>query len=266
LSSFLNLLLIYAVSLLLNATQAPKLQVLIERMVRPIKTKEATLAISVKTTGSLSANGVKMLVYGQAGAGKTSLIRTLPDPIVLSAEGGLLSIQDADLPFIEIASMDDLKEAFEWMSTTEGMKFKSVALDSISEIAEVVLNHEKKIAKDPRQAYGAMQEQMADIIRAFRDLPGRHVYMSAKLEKSTDEMGRILYAPSMPGNKTGQSLPYFFDEVLALRVEKDADGNTQRAIMCDSDGLWLAKDRSGKLGAWEAPDLGEIIAKIGGAS
>ena len=243
-----------------------RLQVLIERMVRPIKTKEATLAISVKTTGSLSANGVKMLVYGQAGAGKTSLIRTLPDPIVLSAEGGLLSIQDADLPFIEIASMDDLKEAFEWMSTPEGMNFKSVALDSISEIAEVVLNHEKKIAKDPRQAYGAMQEQMADIIRAFRDLPGRHVYMSAKLEKSTDEMGRILYAPSMPGNKTGQSLPYFFDEVLALRVEKDADGNTQRAIMCDSDGLWLAKDRSGKLGAWEAPDLGEIIAKIGGAA
>ena len=224
------------------------------------------MAISVKSTGGLASNGVKLLVYGQSGAGKTSLIPTLPDPIVLSAEGGLLSIQDADLPYIEIASMDDLKEAFEWMSTPEGLKFKSVALDSISEIAEVVLNHEKKIAKDPRQAYGAMQEQMADIIRAFRDLPGRHVYMSAKLEKSTDEMGRILYAPSMPGNKTGQSLPYFFDEVLALRVEKDADGNTQRAIMCDSDGLWLAKDRSGKLGAWEAPDLGEIIAKIGGAA
>ena len=257
---------IFAISLLQNGRAATRLQVLIERMVRPIKTKEAALAISVKTTGSLSANGVKMLVYGQAGAGKTSLIRTLPDPIVLSAEGGLLSIQDADLPYIEIASMDDLKEAFEWMSTPEGLNFKSVALDSISEIAEVVLNHEKKIAKDPRQAYGAMQEQMADIIRAFRDLPGRHVYMSAKLEKSTDEMGRILYAPSMPGNKTGQSLPYFFDEVLALRVEKDADGNTQRAIMCDSDGLWLAKDRSGKLGAWEAPDLGEIIAKIGGAA
>jgi phage nucleotide-binding protein len=257
---------IFAISLLQNGRATTRLQVLIERMVRPIKTKEAALAISVKTTGSLSANGVKMLVYGQAGAGKTSLIRTLPDPIVLSAEGGLLSIQDADLPYIEIASMDDLKEAFEWMSTPEGLNFKSVALDSISEIAEVVLNHEKKIAKDPRQAYGAMQEQMADIIRAFRDLPGRHVYMSAKLEKSQDETGRILYAPSMPGNKTGQSLPYFFDEVLALRVEKDADGNTQRAIMCDSDGLWLAKDRSGKLGAWEAPDLGEIIAKIGGAA
>lgn len=223
------------------------------------------MAINVKSTGSLAANGVKVLVYGQAGAGKTSLIKTLPSPIVLSAEGGLLSIQDADLPFIEIASMTDLQEAYKWLTESDDAKaYKSVALDSISEIAEVVLNAEKKATKDPRQAYGAMQEQMADIIRAFRDLPGRHVYMSAKLEKTQDEMGRVLYAPSMPGNKTGQALPYFFDEVLALRVEKDGDGNTQRALMCDSDGLWLAKDRSGKLDMWEAPDLSAVFAKIGG--
>ena len=222
------------------------------------------MAINLKKTGSLSANGVKLLVYGQAGAGKTSLIKTLPQPIVLSAEGGLLSIQDADLPYIEINNMETLREAYTWL--TETTDYKSVALDSISEIAEVCLNHEKKINKDPRAAYGAMQEQMADIIRAFRDLPGMHVYMSAKLEKTQDEMGRVLYAPSMPGNKTGQSLPYFFDEVLALRVEKDSEGNTQRALMCDSDGLWSAKDRSGKLSPWEAPDLNSIIAKIGGAA
>jgi phage nucleotide-binding protein len=223
------------------------------------------MAINLKRTGGLSANGVKLLVYGQAGAGKTALCATLPQPIVLSAEGGLLSIQDADLPFIEINSMASLMEAYKWLTESDEAKdFKSVALDSISEIAEVVLNAEKKATKDPRQAYGAMQEQMADIIRAFRDLPDRHVYMSAKLEKTQDEMGRVLYAPSMPGNKTGQALPYFFDEVLALRVEKDAEGVTQRALMCDSDGLWLAKDRSGKLDTWEAADLSAIIAKIGG--
>jgi phage nucleotide-binding protein len=228
-------------------------------------TGENQMAINIKRSSALSMSGVKLLVYGQAGAGKTSLIPTLPSPIVLSAEGGLLSIAGADVPYIEIASMGDLTEAYKWLSeSAEAAQFQSVALDSISEVAEVVLNAEKKASKDPRQAYGAMQEQMADIIRAFRDLPGRHVYMSAKLEKTQDEMGRVLYSPSMPGNKTGQQLPYFFDEVLALRVERDAEGNTQRALLCDSDGLWLAKDRSGKLETWEAPDLGAIINKIGG--
>jgi len=225
------------------------------------------MAIQLKRTKEATAQAVKLLVYGQAGAGKTSLIPTLPTPVILSAEGGLLSIADTNLPFIEITSMDDLREAYKWLnSSAEAGEFQSVALDSISEIAEVVLNAEKKINKDPRAAYGAMQEQMADIIRGFRDLPGKHVYMSAKLEKTQDEMGRVLYAPSMPGNKTGQSLPYFFDEVLALRVEKDAEGNTRRALMTDGDGLWLAKDRSGKLEVWEDADLGEIIKKIGGAA
>ena len=223
------------------------------------------MAIQLKSTGNLSAHGVKMLVYGHARAGKTSLIRTLPNPVILSAEAGLLSIADAHLPFIEIKTIDDLHEAYKWATQSqEATQFESVALDSISEIAEVVLNAEKKLTKDPRQAYGALQEQMTDIIRSFRDLSGKNVYFTAKCEKSQDEAGRMLYSPSMPGAKLGQQLPYYFDEVLALRVEKDSEGTPQRALMCESDGLWQAKDRSGKLGQWEAPDLGAIIRKIGG--
>mgnify|MGYP000126737251 CR=1 FL=1 len=224
------------------------------------------MAISLKRTGDVSAVNVRLLVYGEAGSGKTSLIPTLPSPLVLSAEGGLLSIKGADVPFIEIKSMDDLKEAYQWLTESEeAVQFKSVALDSISEIAEVVLTAEKKVAKDPRQAYGALQDQMQMIIRAFRDLPGKHVYFSAKMEKAQDETGRILYAPSMPGNKLAQMLPYHFDELLALRVEKDAEGVPQRALMCASDGLWSAKDRSGRLDAWEPADLGAVIEKIMGA-
>lgn len=223
------------------------------------------MAINVKTTGSLSANGVKVLCYGAAGAGKTSLIKTLPNPIVLSAEGGLLSIQDADLPYIEISSMTTLMDAYEWLTkSNESQAFESVALDSISEIAEVVLSEELRKNKDGRAAYGELNNIMAGAIRAFRDLPGKHVYFTAKCEKAQDEQGRMLYSPSMPGKSLTQGISYYFDLVLALRVEKDAEGNTQRALMCDSDGLWLAKDRSGKLAAWEAPDLGAIIEKIGG--
>lgn len=225
------------------------------------------MAILLKRTGGLSANGVKMICYGQSGAGKTSLIPTLPNPIAISAEGGLLSIAGADVPYIEVATLADLHEAYAFLSgSTEAAQFQSVALDSISEVAEVVLNAELKANKDGRAAYGELNTKMTEIIRAFRDLPGKHVYMSAKLEKSQDEMGRILYNAAMPGKSLTQGLPYFFDLVMALRVERDADGNAHRALLTDSDGLWQAKDRSGKLAQWEAPDLGEIIAKIGGAS
>ena len=225
------------------------------------------MAIKLRSTNELAADGVKMLVFGAAGAGKTSLIPTLPSPIVLSAESGLLSIAGADVPFIEVTDMETLREAYTWLAESkEAEGFKSVCLDSISEVAEVVLAAEMRKNKDGRAAYGEMNTTMAELIRAFRDLPGRHVYMSAKLEKSQDETGRMLYNPSMPGKSLTQQLPYFFDFVFPLRVEKDTDGKTQRALMTDSDGLWLAKSRSHLLDSWESPDLGAIIAKIGGAA
>jgi phage nucleotide-binding protein len=224
------------------------------------------MAIKLKSTREVSlSSGIKILVHGQSGSGKTTLIKTLPRPIVLSAEAGLLSLSNEDIPYIEIHNLDELGEAYEYLLTAEAREqFQSVALDSISEIAEVVLSYEKKMAKDPRQAYGATQDQMADLIRSFRDLDGYNVYFSAKSEKDKDETGRMLWSPMMPGNKMGQALPYFFDEVFALRVEKGDDGAVVRAIQTDGDGEWTAKDRSGRLDMWEEPDLGAIIAKIRG--
>lgn len=221
------------------------------------------MAINLRSTNTAHRNGLKMVVFGASGSGKTTLIKTLPNPIVLSAEGGLLSINDADIPFIEIKSMNDLMDAYEWVSNADEAKnFQSIALDSISEVAEVVLSTEKRKNKDPRAAYGEMQTLMMDILRSFRDLNGKHVYMTAKMEKAQDETGRIMYAPSMPGNKLSQQIPYLVDECYALRNEKDADGNVQRALMTQSDGLWSVKSRA-KVDSWEAPDLGAIIAKIG---
>ena len=226
------------------------------------------MAINLKSTKGLHANGVKMLCYAHAGAGKTSLIPTLPAPVALSAEGGLLSISGADVPYIEIASMANLMEAYTWLTeSAEAQAFESVALDSISEIAEVVLAEELKRNKDGRAAYGELNTVMAQMIRAFRDLPGRNVYFTAKCEKAQDETGRMLYSPMMPGKSLSQNLGYFFDLVMPLRVDKDAEGNTVRALMTDSDGLWQAKNRAaGRLDMWEAPDLGAIIRKIGGAA
>jgi phage nucleotide-binding protein len=225
------------------------------------------MAIQLKNTNDVHTSGVKMVVYGAAGAGKTTLATTMPKPIIISAEGGLLSINGSGIPYVEVKTMEELTEVYNWVSTSsEAAEFESVILDSISEIGEVVLEHEKKVNKDGRAAYGEMAVQMTSLIRAFRDLSGKHVLMTAKLDKSQDEMGRMLYSPSMPGAKMSQQLPYFFDIVAALRVEKDAEGVAQRALMCDTDGLWTAKSRLIGVDSWEPADLGAIIKKVGGQS
>ena len=224
------------------------------------------MAIKLTSTKDAAAiSGLKFLVHGPAGAGKTSLCATTGEPtIIISAESGLLSLRGFDIPFVEVKDLASLYEAYDFVSNSaEGQQFKWICLDSISEIAEVVLNHEKKVAKDPRQAYGALAEKMTDLIRAFRDLPGRNVYFSCKQERAKDEQsGAMLYYPAMPGNMLKQGVGYFFDEVMALRVEKDADGNPTRWLQTSRDYNYEAKDRSGVLEMFESPDLSAIAAKI----
>lgn len=225
------------------------------------------MAINLKSTATIASSGVKVLVYGQAGAGKTTLIRTAPAPLILSAEAGLLSLAGTDIPFIEIHSIAELGEVGQWITQSkEAAQFKTICLDSISEIAEVCLSEAKQSLKDGRAAYGEMADQMSKVIRAYRDIPGRNIYFTAKMDKSESDTGARLFAPSMPGKTLTQQLPYFFDEVLALRLVTDKDGNTGRALMCAPDTMWTAKDRSSRLAAWEPADLGAIFNKIAGGN
>ena len=223
------------------------------------------MAIQLKSTKGGGSDGVKILVYGESGAGKTFLNRTLENPVILSTEKGLLSLADVDLPSIAINSVEDLMEAYVYLTTNEeGMSFSDISLDSITDIAETCLSSEKKKSADGRAAYGNNNDKVAEIIRMFRDIPGRNIYFSAQLDKVTDEKGRLLYGPSMPGKTLTQGLAYYFDIVLALRVEALEDGTVVRMFQTQTDGLWQAKNRGGRLEMWEEPDLGRIIRKVKG--
>lgn len=223
------------------------------------------MAVTLTSTKDAALGGMNFLVHGPAGAGKTTLCATTGEPtVIISAESGLLSLRGVDIPVIEVKTLEQLYEAYDFVANTEqGQAFKWICLDSISEIAEVVLNNAKKTVKDPRQAYGQLAEQMTDLLRAFRDLPGRNKFFSCKQERAKDEQsGAMLYFPSMPGNALKSGVSYFFDFVFALRVEKDADGNPTRWLQTSRDFNYEAKDRSGSLEMFEPPSLAAIAAKV----
>lgn len=225
------------------------------------------MALKFTTTDQAAQlHGVKVLVYGPSGVGKTTLCATAPAPIIISAEAGLLSLRKFTIPVIEIKTVEDLTEAHRWcMQSAEAAQFATVCIDSISEIGEVVLANAKRQVKDPRQAYGELLEKMMATIKAFRDLPGKHVYMAAKMEPVKDELtGVVRYMASMPGAKLGPQLPYLFDEVFRMGINKTPQGEAYRFLQTQPDLQYDAKDRSGTLDPIEPPDLNHVFSKIQG--
>ena len=226
-----------------------------------------SLKDKIKTPDKLvNKQGAKLLVYGQAGAGKTYATQTMPgNVLVISAEAGLLSIKDApNVSAIEVANYDDLREVYAALKSGE-LVYDSVCLDSVSEISEILLVHEKGRNKDGRMAYQNVSEAVTSLMRSFRDLD-MHVLFICKEGKENND-GVFFFGPKMASKPLGDAITYFFDEVLALRVieDQDDDGNPVAARWLQSriGQGYTAKDRSGKLEAFEEPNLTALIAKLG---
>ena len=208
-------------------------------------------------------SGIKCLIYGNPGSGKTLLTTTTGEKTLLvSAEAGLLSIRDtkADVDVFEIKTFDQLGEIYQHLQG--GTDYQWICLDSISEVAEVLLASEMKESNHALRAYGEMATKVINMVRAFRDLPGYDVVFTAKQEKTQDDTGRLLFGPSTPGSKTAAALPYYVDLVGAMILSKDNEGNVTHWLQCRGDGTRIAKDRSGCLDTFEAPDLQAIKKKI----
>lgn len=221
--------------------------------------------VQLRSTFGYGRNaGVKCAVYGKAGRGKTRLCATSPQPVIISAEGGLLSLAGYQLPYIEIRNVNDLTNAHQWaLQSREARQFATICIDSISEVAETVLANAKGQVKDPRQAYGELADQMMNTIRAFRDLQGYNVVMTAKQDYVKDEQtGIVMNAPSLPGKTLTKEFPYFFDELFKLDIGKTPDNVEYGFLRTRPSFNDEAKDRSGRLDEIEEPNLTKIFAKI----
>lgn len=221
------------------------------------------------TTTRQSVDAVKMMVFGESGTGKTTLCSTAPKPIIISAEKGLLSLAEFDLPVIEIKTWQEFEEAYDWCIANKD-KFDTVCIDSITEVAEIRLAELQAQFADGRKVYGELQSDLPKYIRKFRDIKGKHVFMIAQIDRIEDSYSGIsTFRPTMPGKYLVKKLPFFFDNVLCLRIgeiNKDGAVEEYRYLQTQPDISYHAKDRSGKLNKIERPNLKMIINKVMGKS
>lgn len=219
------------------------------------------MSVRIKSTKDVRVHGIKCCVYGDAGVGKTVLSSTAPNPIIISAEHGLLSLADSDVPYIETTSLKDVDAAYKHCVKSD---YDTICIDSMTEVAEVLLADLKKEATntgktvDPRKAYANLADAAVAMIRKFRDLPGKNVVFICRMIRKEDDSGVVTFEPNMPGRLLPYNLPYMVDELFVMKMDRKGKRFLQTAF----DRKFPAKDRSGKLEAEEQPNLTAIFNKI----
>lgn len=219
---------------------------------------------SLKPASELAQRfGVKALAYGPPGTGKTPLVKTAPRPVLCVVEPGMLSMRDAsNIPAFDAYTAERLDEFFDWLlKSNEAKNFDTVAIDSVSQMAEIYLTQELIRNKDGRKAYGEMSRRVMDRINALYYLPQKHVYLIGK-QIIADENGVATKKPYFPGQDLNVKVPHLYDEILHI-AEAQVPGQIKPVVAVRAIPTFgiMARDRSGRLAELERPHLGEIFAK-----
>lgn len=231
--------------------------------------------MKIFNTDQVGDSSLKILVYGESGAGKTTLAGTIKEPtLIISAEAGLLSLKGKKIDVIDL-SLDDegkvipqenrivrLSEVYKYLLTDEAKKkYKWIFVDSLTEISQnlmAALYKEFPERKDTLPMYGENSKRMRSIVKTFRDLPFYNVVITALSMVDKDENNQRYTGINIVG-KLSDSLPAFFDEVFYLHVDKET---SERVLVTEKSDKLVCKDRSGKLDKFEKPDLSQIASKI----
>jgi hypothetical protein len=207
--------------------------------------------------------GAKSLVYGPPGVGKTPVVVTAPRPILLAVEPGLLSVRKIDnVPGYEAPTAPKIREFFTWFfQSAEAKQFDTLAVDSVSQIAEIIVTEQLGRHKDGRKAYGEMSREVMGWMNDLYYLPNKHIYLIAK--QMTDNG---VFKPYFPGQDLNVRVPHLFDLILRLAkydaVPGAPVGQAVTAFQTSSSFGAVARDRSGTLNEYEFPNLSAIFQKV----
>jgi len=207
--------------------------------------------------------GVKSLIYGGPGTGKTPMVQSTPSPVMCVVEPGMLSMRNVtNVPAWEANTPEKIEEFFTWtLQSTEAKNFQTVCIDSISQLCEVFLTQELARCKHGLQAYGEMSRRVMSLVDALYYMPEKHIYLIAK-QAVADENNVAVKKPYFPGKDLNIKIPHLFDEILHIG-ETNVPGQPKPVLAIRTKATFniTARDRSGKLDELEQPNIGAIFTK-----
>jgi hypothetical protein len=171
-------------------------------------------------------------------------------------------------------TFETIDEFFKWFcnpNSKDVAMFDTLVIDSITALADIVLEYEDRRNKDIRQAYQKMAKYVMGIVNFLQNMPNMNVVLIA--QQGTEELtlpgvvpgttqSHTRHFPMFPGNVLKEKVPHIMDEVLYVHRCRRPDNTVGPAIATVDIGKAHAMSRCGNLAPLEPPNLLEIFNKI----
>ena len=212
-----------------------------------------TLPIISASQRLAEKQGVKLVLLGKSGIGKTTQLKTLPEDSTLfvDLEAGDLAVKDWHGDCVRPATWPEFRDLVVFLAgpnpalppvapysqahfdhvcerygdPAQLAKYDTYFVDSITVLARLALIwakvqpqalSERTGKPDTRGAYGLLGQEMLTALTHLQHARGKHVVFVAILDEKLDDFNRKVFVPQIEGSKTAAELPGIVDEVVTL--------------------------------------------------
>ena len=230
-------------------------------------------------------NGTTWLVYGPSGIGKTPFASCFPKPWWWDCEGGTSSVLFPNVPITQVHDWGDVSALSQLLQNAKEdrvIKFSdgttvqsdTIVVDTLGEMARIVVGSIKGVKESATLPdWSLMVERIRKTTRILRDARDKGWNIVFICHEQYLKAGDVEILaggyPDLPGKELPIDLPKLCDVVGHMKARPSASGN-ERILVFEHDGVFVARDRSGKLARIEVvppfttPDkIKDLIKKAG---
>ena len=145
--------------------------------------------------------GISTLLLGKVGAGKTTFIGTMPQPLlIIDIDDGLQALRDRDdIDVYSATSISELKSVVQELKA--GCDYASIALDSLTSLQDMSLRETTNGNAPSWEDWSALADNTIGIMRDLLSIREAHTVFSVlvvdEVEKQPDGAKQVVQVPYM---------------------------------------------------------------------
>lgn len=218
------------------------------------------MSLIKKATELQISKTVKMMIYGQAGMGKTTLALSMPKPLLLDFDNGVKRVNNAQLADVDIVQISKWTEVLQVLDL-DLSAYQTIVVDTIGKMMDFIIAY-RCGQRNPRiQDWSTINNDFQQFIKRLNDLK-KNVVFVAHRDVQQDGDNRV-YVPALRA-KNYNSIVTELD-LLGYVQMRNENGYQKRTITFDPTDFSDGKNTCNMPGVMIIPTIndtnGNAIAK-----